>query len=60
VNITWASAIGQTYQLQYQTNLLSGAWINLGGSITSTGILTTASDPINPGAQRFYRVLLLQ
>src|SRR5262249_21763037 len=31
VTMTWSSAAGQMYQLQYKTNLISGNWANLGG-----------------------------
>ena len=57
--LTWSAARGQTYQLQYQTNLNSTNWITL-ASLTATNATATASDTMNGSAQRFYRVVLLR
>ncbi|PWU20431.1 MAG: hypothetical protein C5B50_03945 [Verrucomicrobia bacterium] len=59
IRFTWSSVFGRTYQVQYETNINSAAWINLGGPITATGPTTSASDAIGPDAQRYYRVGLL-
>ena len=59
VYLTWAAEEQKRYQLQYRTNLITGGWSNLGGVITALGSLASASDLIDPNAQRFYRVMLL-
>jgi hypothetical protein len=59
VSLAWSTYSGQTYQLQYNPDLSSSSWINLGNSITATNSLTTFSDVIGTGTQRFYRVVLL-
>jgi hypothetical protein len=58
INFSWNSGPGQTYQLQYCTNLTLASWSNLGSSITATSAVVTASDSINTGGSRFYRLKL--
>jgi hypothetical protein len=55
---TWYAIPGQTYQIQYTTNLAPVNWINLGDPIFVTNTTTTASDVIKPDPQRFYRAVL--
>jgi uncharacterized repeat protein (TIGR03803 family) len=55
----WTSIAGQAYQLQYSTNLDQPSWDNLGSSFVATNGTITTSDPIQPQAQRFYRLVLL-
>ena len=48
---------GQTYQIQYTTNLAPANWIDLGAPINATSNTVTVSDTIlNP--QIFYRAVL--
>jgi uncharacterized repeat protein (TIGR03803 family) len=56
--LAWNTVAGQTYQLQYVSDLRSTNWINLGSLMLATNALTTTSDIINPSSQRFYRVVL--
>jgi len=35
INLAWATQSNLVYQVQYSTNLVSGSWINLGGTITA-------------------------
>ena len=49
---------GQQYQLQYNTDLTTTNWNNLGGLVLATNGTLCASDPIGTDPQRFYRVLL--
>ncbi len=53
----WNAAVGQTYQLQYKTDLNQTNWNNLGTVITASNVLASTSDKIGPDNQRFYRVL---
>ena len=59
LTLAWSAARGQTYQLQYQTNLHATNWITL-VSLTATNATATASDTMNASPQRFYRVVLLR
>ena len=56
LTLTWSAIAGQTYQLQYTTNLTAPAWINL-SSVTATNGTATASDTMNASGNRFYRLV---
>ena len=60
ITFGWGTVPGQTYQVQYTTNLVSLDWINLGGLLSATNETLTASDTMNSDLQRFYRVVLIQ
>ncbi len=57
--LSWNTVVGQSYQVQYKTNLGQGSWNNLGGPVVSTNgtmvVSDTGGDP-----QRYYRVVLQQ
>ena len=57
--LTWSAAIGQSYQPQYTSDLLSTNWISLGAPVTATNLTLTISDSPGTNTQRFYRVQLL-
>jgi hypothetical protein len=58
ISFDWAAQMGQTYQVQYSTNLLETNWISLGSPLTATGSTLTVSDS-QTNQQKFYRLLLL-
>ena len=61
ITFTWSTVTGQTYQVQYKTNLLETNWSDLGGSVLATNGTMSASDSIVSGPeQRWYRVARLQ
>jgi len=54
ITFNFGAVPGQTYQIQYTTNLAPADWINLGSTINATNSSITVSDTIrNP--QLFYR-----
>ncbi len=55
--IAWNTVTGQTYQVQYVSDLRSTNWVNLGSPILATNAVTTTSDVIDHYSQRFYRVV---
>jgi hypothetical protein len=59
INLTWNAFPNASYQVQSATNLASLNWTNVAGSIASTGNVMSASEPIGPDPQRFYRVMML-
>jgi uncharacterized repeat protein (TIGR03803 family) len=59
VELNWNATAGLEYQVQFKTNLNQSAWGNLGGTTTSSGTTATATDSVETGERRFYRVLLL-
>jgi len=57
--LTWTAVAGQTYQLQYSTNLAQTNWNVLGGSVIATNGVMSATDPLGSDPQRLYRVALM-
>ncbi len=60
MTFTWNGVIGGQYQLQYEANLDSTNWINLGSTTTATNCIVITSDLDPPDSTRFYRVQMLQ
>jgi uncharacterized repeat protein (TIGR03803 family) len=56
---TWSAVAGQTYQVEYTSDLSQTGWNNLGSAFTATNGTVDVSDPIGPDRQRFYRLALL-
>ena len=56
ITLTWSAVAGQTYQLQFKTNLNQMSWNNLGSVIAATNSVVTVLDSPGPDPQRFYRV----
>jgi sugar lactone lactonase YvrE len=59
-NFTWGAVSNLTYQLQYNLDLTSTNWIDLGSPVTATSNSISIPDATGPDAQRFYRVRLVQ
>ena len=57
--LTWSSAEGQRYQLQYNSSLIATNWTDLGGFILPASNAFTFLDDTCTNARRFYRVVLL-
>lgn len=58
--LNWNAVSNHVYQLQFTTNLAQPDWQDLGSSITATnGSISTFLTP-GTGAQRFYRIYLVQ
>jgi len=55
--LTWSIMPGQTYQLQWNTNLGSTNWFNLGSPVTATNTTACATDCMT-NSQCFYRIML--
>jgi hypothetical protein len=58
LTLAWTATAGQTYQVQYKTNLLQTNWSSLGSHNLATNDIMSASDSTGPDRQRFYRVIL--
>jgi uncharacterized repeat protein (TIGR03803 family) len=56
ITLTWGALVGQTYQLQFTTNLNQTNWNDLGNAIIATGSTASATNAIGPDPSRFYRV----
>ena len=57
--ITWASAVGGSYRVQYVDDLANTNWTNLSPDVTADGPTAMANDTNGLSRQRFYRILLL-
>jgi hypothetical protein len=57
ISLSWYALQGQTYQIQYTTNLVPASWVNLGNTIGGTNGLTTVAAPINLNPHLFYRLV---
>ena len=55
--IHWPVAGGESYQVQYKTNLTDPAWLNLPGNAVFLGLTGYISDPVPSADHRFYRVI---
>jgi hypothetical protein len=58
ISFDWSATMGQTYQVQYNTNLCSSNWNNLDSPLSATNSMLTVSNRLTNG-QRYYRLLLL-
>jgi uncharacterized repeat protein (TIGR03803 family) len=58
LGLTWSTEAGGTYQLQYNSDLSSSNWSNLGSAYTATGATLSTMDTLTNGRQRFYRLVL--
>jgi hypothetical protein len=60
LSLIWSTEVGGTYQLQYNSDLSSSNWANIGSAIAADGTTLSALDSVPNGPRRFYRVVLLQ
>jgi uncharacterized repeat protein (TIGR03803 family) len=58
ITLAWRLMPGQTYQLQFSTDLAN--WFNQGAPETATASRVSFSEAVESNAQRFYRVMLTQ
>ncbi len=58
VNFTFASLLGQTYQLEYKNNLSDPQWTLLGTPVAGTGGPLALNDNSPLPMQRFYRLVV--
>jgi hypothetical protein len=59
IAFNWGAIVGQTYQVQYKSNLTQTSWFNLGNPVIATNGTMSVSDSLT-NSQRFYRILLSQ
>ena len=59
IQLSWSSAAGISYQVQYKTDLSQTTWTNLGNPVSATGSTTTTSDTDTASLSRYYRIQML-
>jgi hypothetical protein len=58
VTLQWQAQPGQSYQIQFKTDLGAQDWLDLAGEVVATDCVASARNSIQPGAtQCFYRVV---
>jgi hypothetical protein len=57
--LNWPGAAGQTYQLESTTNLTTGVWAPVGGSVTGTGGTLTLTNNLSGSPQLYFRLQLV-
>jgi subtilisin family serine protease len=55
VNLQWNALKNAAFQLQGRTNLLNGAWYNIGSSILGTGTTTNILKDVSADPELFFR-----
>lgn len=56
--LNWPGVAGQSYQLQYKTNLTDPTWTPVGGVVTGTGGTLTVTNALGASTQGFFRLQL--
>lgn len=59
VTLTWNATAGRAYQVQYNADLISTNWVNLGNSNVASQATLTTTDSIGSSSARFYRIVQL-
>jgi subtilase family serine protease len=59
ITFTWSSIANGSYQLQSASELSNPNWTNVAATVTASGGLVSATEPIGASSQQFYRVVLL-
>jgi subtilisin-like proprotein convertase family protein len=57
--MTWSAMTGETYRLQYTTNLTGSTWTTVSPDVTATNFTVTRSSALFSVTQCFYRVLIV-
>jgi MBG domain (YGX type)/YDG domain len=58
VAFTWPTITGQSYQLEYTTNLASAVWIPVGGPIAGMGNFIAVTNTLGASPQSFFRLVI--
>jgi hypothetical protein len=60
VTLVWSSLAGQTYRVQYTTDLTPTiTWTDLTPDVPATGATATYTDHAGAATQRFYRIKIV-
>jgi len=57
--LNWPGVAGQTYQLEYKTNLTDTTWTSIGSPATGTGATLTLTNNSSTSTQQFFRLRLV-
>jgi hypothetical protein len=54
--LVWSSLTGQTYRVQYKTDLTDASWTDLTPDVTATGATAAKTNSVGAATPRFYRI----
>jgi uncharacterized repeat protein (TIGR01451 family) len=60
VTVSWPATPGVIYTLQSANSTTDPVWIDIAGNVTANDATASKEDPIEPGRERFYRVMVLR
>ncbi len=58
VRLCWPSRANQLYQVQYQSEITGGSWVDVGSPVAGNGTTNCITDPVD-GPRKFYRITTL-
>jgi hypothetical protein len=58
ITITWSAIAGQSYRLQYKSDLSDTNWNDILPDVTASGSTANKDEPLNSIPQRYYRILV--
>jgi uncharacterized repeat protein (TIGR01451 family) len=59
LTLTWSSISGQTYRVQYSTNLTGTNWTDFPPDVTANDVTASKTDSNLTNVQKFYRIMVL-
>jgi Immunoglobulin domain len=59
VTLTWSAIPGQTYHVEYKTNLMDNGWTPLPDNVVSQSGIVSKTNVTNFAVQCFYRIILV-
>jgi hypothetical protein len=54
--LSWQTAVGQSYQIEYKDSLTAPTWTPLGSPVMGTGAFMSITNDITLSTQRFFRI----
>ena len=59
ISLIWSAIPGLAYQVQYNDDVSSGTWNNLGGTVTAISGTLAVSVAVTTSPRRFFRIIML-
>jgi hypothetical protein len=57
VTLVWSAPANQNFQVQFNNDLTSRSWTNLGSGVTASNSPTTNTDAVGSNPRRYYRLI---
>jgi hypothetical protein len=59
ITFSWIGSAGLSYQIQSASDLLDSTWTNVPTTVSVSGNLVSATEPVGAASQKYYRVIQL-